>query len=1007
MPKNTETTTKFKVDISELKQNLRDANRAIALTNSEFKNATAGMEKWSDSADGLTAKITQLKSVNESYSKILNDVQKKYDEVVRTEGENSESAQNLQIKMNSLKAAIKGNEAAISRYEKSLDELERGSGGSADGSAELADALQETGDEAKTAEKKLDGVNDKIDETGDKSEKSSGKLKGFLGAIGKGAIAGIGAAVTALAGGLVAATESSKEFTDNMTKLTTAADAAGVSTDFAEGAFSNLYGILGDETTANTTVSNFMAMGTSTENLNSLLNSSAGIWAKYGDSIPLDGLAESVNETAKVGQITGNLADALNWAGVNEDDFNDKLSACSDEQERQQLIVDTLNGLYSELGTEYQKNNQAMIDLNKAQLEMKNSIAQIGTAFTPVLAMFTSFGAGVLSSIVPDVENLASAFTDLTNGVDGAGEKIGSSVGNILTTLVTTITSIMPTVATVGVTIIQSLVQGITDNAGMILSAASEIVMTLANGIITLAPQLLTNIVSIVSQLANQIITLAPQLLAAAIQLFQGLVDAITQLDLGSIISGLITSICSMLVESLPQLLAGITSLVQGILNALPEIITSLLNALPEIIDSLMSVIVNCLPELINAVTELVMMLVNSLPQIIQSIVDALPTIIQSVINALVTYFTTGYPQIFQASIQLLMALVMAIPQIIAAFWKAIPSVWQAIFDGFKPIVGKIGEAISGAFAAIAEWAVSVKNTFSEKVHEIIEAVKEWFSELPYKIGYAIGAVIGTLMTWASNVKTWITEEVPKIIENIIQFFKELPGKVWEWLVNTINKIITWGADMKTKAKETAKSFLDNVISTIKSLPSKVWTWLQNTISKAADFARQLPEKGKQAAQDLFDNIVNKIKEIPGEMLSIGSDIVEGLWNGINDMTQWVKDKISGFSQGVLDGIKDFFGVHSPSVVMEKQVGQFLPMGLAEGIKDKTKTAVNAMKTMGQKMMAPAQNIKDSLAGAGAVAGTGTSSIVQNFTQNNYSPKSLSRLEIYRQSKNLLKGARP
>lgn len=1003
MPKNTETTTKFKVDISELKQNLRDANRAIALTNSEFKNATAGMEKWSDSADGLTAKITQLKSVNESYSKILNDVQKKYDEVVRTEGENSESAQNLQIKMNSLKAAIKGNEAAISKYEKSLDELGDGSDDSADGSKELADALEETGDEAKRAEKKLDGVNDEIDETGDKSEKSSGKLKGFLGAIGKGAIAGIGTAVTALAGGLVAATESSKEFTDNMTKLTTAADAAGVSTDFAEDAFSNLYGILGDETAANTTVSNFMAMGTSTENLNSLLNSSAGIWAKYGDSIPLDGLAESVNETAKVGQITGNLADALNWAGVNEDKFNDKLSACSDEQERQQLIVDTLNGLYGELGTEYQKNNQAMIDLNKAQLEMKNSIAQIGTAFTPVLAMFTSFGAGVLSSIVPDVENIASAFTDLANGVDGADQKIGTAVGNILTTLVTTITGILPSVATIGVTIIQSLMQGITDNAGMILSAASEIIMTLANGIVTLAPQLLTNVVEIVSQIANQIITLAPQLLMAAIQLFSVLVDAIMQLDLGSQITSLIGTLLSTIVAFLPQMLDAATQLFMQIVNAIPELLNQLLPRLPEIINTISVFLTSALPQIINAAVTMLMGLVEALPQILQALIAALPSIIQALVN----FFTQNVPVLLQAAIQLFMALVQAIPQIVVALVQAVPQIIAAIIQGLAPLGQQFADKIGECVQKVIEWAGNVKTAFTEKVTEIIAAVVQFFQELPYKIGYAIGAVIGTLATWAVNVKNWIVNEVPKIIENIIQFFKELPGKVWEWLVNTINKIITWGANMKTKAKETAKSFLDNVINTIKNLPSRIWTWLQNTINKATDFARQLPEKGKQAAQDLFDNIVNKIKEIPGEMLSIGSDIIEGLWNGISNMTQWVKDKISGFSEGVLDGIKDFFGVHSPSVVMEKQVGQFLPMGLAEGIKDKTSSAVNAMKTMGQKMMAPAQNIKNSLAGAGAVAGTGASSIVQNFTQNNYSPKSLSRLEIYRQSKNLLKGARP
>lgn len=152
---------------------------------------------------------------------------------------------------------------------------------------------------------------------------------------------------------------------------------------------------------------------------------------------------------------------------------------------------------------------------------------------------------------------------------------------------------------------------------------------------------------------------------------------------------------------------------------------------------------------------------------------------------------------------------------------------------------------------------------------------------------------------------------------------------------------------------------------------------------------------------------MNKIKEIPGEMLSIGKNIVEGLWNGIKNMTQWVKDKISGFADGVLDGIKDFFGIHSPSLVMEKQVGQFLPMGLAEGIKDKTNTAVNAMRTMGQKMLAPAQTLKNDLRNSVQGSSAATNTVVQNFTQNNYSPKSLSRLEIYRQSKNLLKGARP
>ena len=336
--KSTETTTKFKVDISELKSELQQANREILLTNAKFKEGVAGLERWEDSADGVSAKIQQLTSNNQTYSKILADYETQLDKIVKKEGEDSDAAANMQIKITNLKAAIKGNAAEIEKQTKRLEDLTKETDDSADETDDLGDALKDAGSDAKKAEKELKDVNDEIEDTGKKSEESSGKLKGFLGSLGKGVVTGIGAAVTGLAAGLTAATEESKEFTDNMTKLTTAAKDGGYSADFAKDAFENMYGVLGDETTANTTVSNLMAMGTSTENLNSLLNSSAGIWAKYGDSIPLDGLAESINETAKVGEITGNLADALNWAGVTEDDFNDKLSACSSESERQQLL---------------------------------------------------------------------------------------------------------------------------------------------------------------------------------------------------------------------------------------------------------------------------------------------------------------------------------------------------------------------------------------------------------------------------------------------------------------------------------------------------------------------------------------------------------------------------------------------------------------------------------------------------------------------------------------------
>ena len=198
-----------------------------------------------------------------------------------------------------------------------------------------------------------------------------------------------------------------------MAKLDSAAQSNGYSIEYAQQKYKDLYGVLGDETAANTTVSNFMAMGTSTQNLDSLLNSSIGIWAKYGDSIPLDGLAESVNETTRVGQVTGNLADALNWAGVNEDQFNEQLAACSSEQERQQLVVDTLNGLYGNLSGSYQEANKSVIDANKANADYQDTLAELGEKVEPVTTAVRNGFNKVLEKILELVnKGDVSQFTD-------------------------------------------------------------------------------------------------------------------------------------------------------------------------------------------------------------------------------------------------------------------------------------------------------------------------------------------------------------------------------------------------------------------------------------------------------------------------------------------------------------------------------------------------------------------------------------------------------------------
>ena len=357
-----------------------------------------------------------------------------------------------------------------------------------------------------------------------------------------------------------------------------------------------------------------------------------------------------------------------------------------------------------------------------------------------------------------------------------------------------------------------------------------------------------------------------------------------------------------------------------------------------------------------------------------------------------------------------------------------------------KELPSKIWTWLQNTIDNVAQWGSDLLAKAIETGSNFLDNVVQFFNELPYKLGYALGQAIGQVIQWGIDLYTFATTEIPAFIESVISFIKELPEKVWTWLVNTMTKIKTWGTNAINSAKDTGKKFIDNVINFVKGLPEKVWdwlvktmtkiktwgtnainsaketgskfinnvvsfvkelpskvySWLSTTLSKVSSWGSDLAKKGKDAAKNLFDNIVDTIKELPSKLLDIGSDIVEGLWNGISNMSSWISSKISSFGEGVLGGIKDFFGINSPSKVMADEVGKWIPEGIAVGIEKNAKSALNSMKDLALNSVGAARN--------GLTSGVNTAGTVinNNFYQTNNSPKALSRLDIYRQSKNLL-----
>lgn len=169
-------------------------------------------------------------------------------------------------------------------------------------------------------------------------------------------------------------------------------------------------------------------------------------------------------------------------------------------------------------------------------------------------------------------------------------------------------------------------------------------------------------------------------------------------------------------------------------------------------------------------------------------------------------------------------------------------------------------------------------------------------------------------------------------------------GKIWNWLVDTVNKIGTWGQNVWNTATSWISNTINNIVDWFSRLPGRIWEWLTSTISNIANWGKNMVEKGKASAVQLVETIVNTIKELPNKVLEIGKNIVEGLWNGIAGMGNWIKDKVGSFVGGIVDGVKGVLGIHSPSRVFKNEIGKNMALGIGEGFSDNLNKVYKQMK---------------------------------------------------------------
>lgn len=405
-------------DTQGLSKALSGVNKEIRTTQSQLKDVERLLKIDPGNTELLRQKYELLNDSIDSTEEKL-DALKKAEKQVQQQFERGEVSQD---QYNGLQREIIATEQALGRLQDEAKDTQR-----------RIDGIDE--DPVEDVKKAADDAGDALKGAGDDASHFGDMLK--AGAIVEG--------VSSLVDSMSQLAEETKEYQKIMGSLEVSSEKAGYSAGETADTYRQLYGVLGDDQTAATTTANLQALGFSQERLTQLTNAAIGAWATYGDSIPIDGLAESINETIQAGQVTGTFADVLNWAGTSEDDFNSRLENAADSTERANIVMEELarQGLM-EAGEAWQKNNESLVESNQAAADFQDTMAKMSERLSPVL-----------TAVQDGVNLLLQSLLDMTENVDFSA--IADGISNAFSYVVD---NVFPAV--------QTAFQWIIDNAGLV-----------------------------------------------------------------------------------------------------------------------------------------------------------------------------------------------------------------------------------------------------------------------------------------------------------------------------------------------------------------------------------------------------------------------------------------------------------------------------------------------------------------------------------------------------------
>ena len=395
---------------AEFKNALKGIDAQLKNLDSEMKSTVSGLDSLED-AQAAVGKRTEIlgKQISVTEQKI-STISAEYDRSAKKLDELGKALDDVKNAENSTEKEITAAANAYNRQQQEVNRL----GTQLNNATSSLNKLQR---EMRDVENGTDKVTRSFQKVENEAEDMGGSLRdAFVG----GAVAG---GIQSLASSLSGLIDETMEYRKIMASLNTSSAKAGYTAEQTAASYQQLYGVLGDEQTAATALANLQALGLSQADLTKLTDAAIGAWATYGDSIPIDGLAESINETIRAGAVTGTFADVLNWAGTSEDKFNEKLSKCKTESERVNLVMQELakQGL-ADTAQAWRENNQDIVKTNQASAKMTETWAQLAKKASPVFAE--------IKTSIADAALGVMEFAEQNKGlVATAGAVVGAAAG--------------------------------------------------------------------------------------------------------------------------------------------------------------------------------------------------------------------------------------------------------------------------------------------------------------------------------------------------------------------------------------------------------------------------------------------------------------------------------------------------------------------------------------------------------------------------------------------------